>query len=134
MIIDFANLLLYGAFTGLIIGMCAAIAIRFYIPKLIENEKLTLKNDLEKWINSETGQKAVYMLGGLAAAGMKGGLGLNIKGGKFKIENILAELFGRYAQEKILPKLLDTPQNTPNLPDQAKKIVDSKHLGYKSKY
>ena len=119
---------LYGTFTGVIISLFTLIAMRFYLPKLIKNEKNLMKNELEYWLNSETGQKALYMIGGLVSSGMRSGLGLNVKGGKFKLENIIAQLVGSYVEKRIIPSLGNQPEFQPNLPQQPNKSA------LKSKY
>ena len=96
----------------LTLGIYVAISeasIYFLARKLIENEKKRLKTELEAWLNSENGQKALFSIGALMAAGMKSGMGLTQKGGKFKMEDLIGQIIGSFIQKQI-PNLISQEQ------------------------
>ena len=70
------------------------------LPKTIENYKLELKKELEMWLNSETGAKALYQIGALIGHGASTGLGIQKTGGKFKWENLLGDIVTSYLKGK----------------------------------
>lgn len=69
-------------------------------PEIIENLKGEIKSDLETWLNSDKGQKALYQIGGLVGHGAVAGAGIQKTGGKFKWENVLGELVTSWIQGK----------------------------------
>lgn len=71
------------------------------IPETVETLKIDVKRDLETWLNSETGQKAIFSIGAIIGNGAKAGFGIGTKGGKFKWQDLAAEV----AREWILPKI-----------------------------
>jgi len=73
----------------------------FDVADELINEQIDIrKADVEKWINSETGQKAFYSVGALIGNGAKAGIGLNTRGGKFKIEDIIAQIAGSFIENR----------------------------------
>lgn len=76
----------------LAIGLLLVRKLQNMIPETVENFKEDAKTELEKWLNSEQGQKALYFIGGLIGNGAATGLGMGKKGGKFKFEDIIGEL------------------------------------------
>jgi len=97
---------------------------------MIENEKEYIISDVENYLNSEKGQKNLFLIGGMLSNGMKTGLGLTAKGGKFKMEDLAAQLIGGFIQQKFL----NNPQNVPNLPNQPQKNINTVAKPFKSKY
>jgi hypothetical protein len=76
-----------------------------------------IKGYLEAWINSEIGQKALFMVGGLIAQGAKGGFGLQKNSGKRGLEGLIIELAGQFIGSKFglstgQPAQEQQPQNT----------------------
>ena len=63
--------------------------------------KLDAKQVAFNWLNSETGQKALFDIGGLIAGGAKTGFGLNKTGGKKGLEGFIMELAGNWLQRKM---------------------------------
>lgn len=59
-----------------------------------------LKADTEQWLNSETGQKAIYQIGGIIGAGAKTGLGLGRGGSKKGLEGLVIDLIGSWLHGK----------------------------------
>lgn len=86
------------------------------LPQITEFLRETIKNDLETWLNSETGQKALYSIGGLIGHGAVAGSRIQKTGGKFKWENLLGDIVSQYIQTKIplIPKV--NPNQNPDLP------------------
>jgi len=90
-----------------------SIVIGYYVltkkaNEMIETNKKTLKNDMEIWLNSETGQKALYSIGALIGNGAKSGIGIQTKSGKFKWQDLIGQIVGSYVQGNILPKIAQT--------------------------
>lgn len=73
--------------------------------KTINFYKNQLKNEAETWLNSESGQKAIYSIGAIIGNGAKAGIGIKTSGGKFKFENLIAEIAGRFIQDRISPNI-----------------------------
>lgn len=78
--------------------------------KTIDFYKKQLKSEAETWLNSETGAKALYSIGMMIAAGGKQSLGLNFKGGKFRWQDIVAQIGIEWAK-KSFPDLIPEPGN-----------------------
>ena len=73
--------------------------------KEVETIKKDLKNEISGWLNSETGQKAIYSIGALIGNGAKAGIGMKNTSGKFKWDNLLGQIVGTYVQNKVIPSL-----------------------------
>lgn len=74
--------------------------------KMIETQKILIKNDVGKWLNSETGQKALYSIGALIGNGARTGIGLQTKTGKFKLQDLIGQIAGQYIQSKVIPNMV----------------------------
>lgn len=88
--------------TCLIVSICIPLSLfslKKYIENLIFDEKQELKAELEAWLNSEKGQKALYMIGALIAQGAKDSLPFISKGGKFKLTDLVAQIAGGAAKK-----------------------------------
>jgi hypothetical protein len=72
-----------------------------HINEMVNPALDDVKKYVEVWLNSETGQKALYMVGGLIAQGAKGGFGLNKQGGKRGIEGMFTDLIGQFIGSKL---------------------------------
>jgi len=70
------------------------------IYSIIIQEKATLKTELEAWINSETGQKAIYGIGALAGSGIMAGTGIQKKSGKFSWQNLVGDVARGWLEKK----------------------------------
>ena len=70
------------------------------VNNIIIQEKAALKTELEAWINSETGQKAIYGIGALAGSGIMAGTGIQKKSGKFSWQNLIGEIAGDWIRKK----------------------------------
>lgn len=77
---------------------------------VISAQKLLLKKEAQEWLNSETGQKALYMIGGLIAAGAKGGLIGQTPRGKGGFQGMIMDLIGNFIGNKISPGTALQPQ------------------------
>lgn len=62
------------------------------VYSIISEEKASLKTELEAWLNSETGQRAIYGIGSLAGAGIMSGTGIQKKSGKFSWQNLVGDI------------------------------------------
>lgn len=69
------------------------------IPIIIAEQKALLKHDLEEWLNSEKGTKALYGIGALVAQGAKDSLPFISKGGKFKWQDLVGQIAGKAASK-----------------------------------
>jgi len=130
MILNFLNVFAYSIITALILVVFLLYTLKKTIPNMIENEKEYIISDVENYLNSEKGQKNLFLIGGMLSNGMKTGLGLTAKGGKFKMEDLAAQLIGGFIQQKFL----NNPQNVPNLPNQPQKNINTVAKPFKSKY
>ena len=81
------------------------------VEKTINFYKKQLKDEAEKWLNSETGTKALYSVGVMVGNGAKDSIGLGSKGGKFKWQDLLAQIGVEWAR-KSLPVLNLAPGDT----------------------
>jgi hypothetical protein len=72
-----------------------------HIQKMVIPIADDVKAYVEAWLNSETGQKALFMVGGIIAQGAKSGFGIQKSGGKRGIEGMVMELVGSFIQSKI---------------------------------
>jgi len=88
----------------ILLGFIAYLSIRKLrnmIPETIESLKIDVKKEFEAWLNSETGQRAIYTIGAIIGNGAKEGFGMGKKGGKFKWQDLLGEIIGGYAKQKL---------------------------------
>ena len=69
------------------------------IPALILEQKAVLKHELEEWLNSEKGTKALYAIGALVAQGAKDSMPFISKGGKFKWQDLIGQIAGGAAKK-----------------------------------
>jgi len=68
------------------------------VMKLAKN---SLKTELLNYIGTEDGAKMLYAIGALLGNGAKAGLGFNIKGGKFKWQDLLGEIAGGFIKKTL---------------------------------
>ena len=88
----------------------------FDVADELINEQIDIrKADVEKWINSETGQKAFYSVGALIGNGAKAGIGLSGGRGKFKSEDVVAQIAGSFIENRF-PMKNNGDTNVPNTP------------------
>jgi len=90
---------------GVISGLMLLIGTMYISKKLektIESEKKKAKTEIQAWLNSENGQKALFTIGAIIGNGAKSGFGLTQKTGKFKMEDLIGQIVGNY----VLPKVL----------------------------
>lgn len=101
---------LVSAVLGVIIGAWLVKRMVFSREKTLEMAKPCIeyvKASFLTWIQTEQAAKLLYQVGGVIASGAKSGFGLNPRGGKFKIEDIIGQLIGKYAEgaiQKFLPQ------------------------------
>lgn len=76
--------------------------------RMLKDAKASLKLELEAWLNSEKGQKALFSVGALIANGAKSGFNLNVPRGKGGFEGLIMNIIGKWIGEKI-------PQNSAGL-------------------
>ncbi len=69
------------------------------VPNIIGEQKAALKRELEDWLNSEKGAKALYSIGVLIAQGAKDSLPFISKGGKFKWTDLIGQIAGKAASK-----------------------------------
>lgn len=83
------------------------------IPDIINQEKADLRLEIEEWLNSEKGQKTLYMVGALIAQGAKDSLPFISKGGKFKWQDLIGQIAGKAASKFLGVELpgQEQPQN-----------------------
>lgn len=74
-------------------------SLKKYVENLISEQKAELKAELEAWLNSEKGQKALYTIGALVAQGAKDSMPFISKGGKFKMTDLIAQIAGGAAKK-----------------------------------
>lgn len=66
------------------------------VMKLAKN---SLKTEILDYLHTEEGAKMLYAIGALLGNGAKAGLGFNIKGGKFKWQDLLGEIAGGFIKK-----------------------------------
>jgi len=94
------------------------------IYSIIEEQKASLKTELEAWINSDVGQKAIYGIGALAGSGIMAGTGIQKKSGKFSWQNLISEIAGDWIRKRARlggeRKILNTHKPPHNIIPDAK--------------
>lgn len=92
------------ALNGVIASICLLVGLYIMLKtglfssemdKLINNFLVKAQNDTEL-------QKRLFAIGGIIGQGIKTGAGINAKGGKFKIENLLGEVAGKWIEQTFL--------------------------------
>lgn len=63
-------------------------------------------------------QKRLYLIGGLVGQGIKSGVGLNVKGGKMKMDDIATQLLGGFANMLMQGMAQKQAQNQPQTGQQ----------------
>jgi len=97
-----------------VMSLISALIVYFLLEKkaekTIEKYKKELKIEAESWLNSDNGQKAIYSIGAIIGNGAKAGFGISTRGGKFKLENLVSEIAGKWIQERFIPQGNQTMQ------------------------
>ena len=79
----------------------------------IELQKHSIKQELEVWLNSETGKTALYSIGSLLGAGIKDQI-ITKGASKTNLKAIGAEILGDYVKRFLhVPQSNETPQSEP---------------------
>lgn len=107
---------------GFFVTKIIKIELKKEIPYIIEDLKDQLKHDAEGWLNSETGQKALYQIGGLIGTGARSGLGLQKRGGKRGLMDVAIELGSEFLKGR-LGKSSPSPSGSPPPPPKTKRSV-----------
>lgn len=89
---DLLLILASGAISGLSAGIVGYL--------LLNHTKKALKTELEAWLNSEKGQKAIYQIGVLLGNAIKQGVGLQTKGGSLKLDNLIGQAIAGFIQNR----------------------------------
>lgn len=116
-------ILLNSALTGIFTSLCIGIYFSFKVPIMVENLQNELKAELQEWLNSEKGQKAIYSIGALIGSGATAGTGLKKSGGKFSFEGLIGQLIGSFLQKGL-----------PGAADQGPPAVNQESVKFKSEY
>ena len=96
-----------------------SVSIGSYITFKIIKKKL--KQEAETWLNSETGQKALYSIGAMIAQGAKDSIPFVSKGGKFKWQDILVQVGLGWAKSKgLIPDLQKNEGENPSTNPETK--------------
>lgn len=77
----------------------------YIVAKKIKNDAI---DDVLGYLESDEGLKYIYKLGVVAGSGVRQGVGLGKKGGKFSMEDIVGQAIGGFIQN-IMPQ-----QNQPS--------------------
>lgn len=75
--------------------------------------KRDAKRQIEEWINSDIGQKAIYSIGILLGNAIKQGVGITGSGGKMKMENIIMQGIAGFIQGKLGAVVNPNPYEQP---------------------
>jgi len=67
----------------------------YVIARKLKNDAI---DDVLGYFESEDGLKYIYKLGVVAGSGLMKGTGINIKGKKFKIEDVIGQIIAGYAE------------------------------------
>ncbi len=92
---------LYGVFSVLLGTLIATFILEFRAKKLINQYKKELKQEAEAWLNSETGQKAIFQIGAIIGNGAKAGLGMTTKSGKFRWQDLAGQVLSQWIQGRM---------------------------------
>lgn len=96
-------------------GLIGSLTIFFLAKRAFSHEKIldisqkVIDETLDRMVNVPELQKRVYMLGVLVGNGVKSGIGIGTKRGKFKFEDLLAEGASILLQT-VLPKAVQQKQ------------------------
>jgi hypothetical protein len=85
-----------------------------FLNEIIEESAFNLVKEAQ---TNENFQKDLYTIGGLIGSGAKGGLGITNKSGRFKWQDIAAELAAKWIENGITGSSSPSPATpTPSLP------------------
>ena len=101
----------------ILFSACLIIFIYFYIKRLdIIDEILqsSLENVIKRFNEDEEMQKSLYQIGGILGQGVKGGMGISTpKSGRFKWQDLVAELAGQWFQKTMINNPSPPPEPSP---------------------
>lgn len=111
-----------------VMSVLSALLVYYLLQKKAEKTvnfyKNQLKTEVEGWLNSETGAKALYGVGMMLGQGAKQSIGIGTKGGKMKWTDLLAQIGINWAQKNL--NLGNLGQTGPG------QLLNSKSLNKKS--
>jgi hypothetical protein len=110
--LDYLGVVVSGVITGVTVLIGITVGTKLLVKQIkteIFGAKSELKDELEKWLNSENGKMALFQIGGLLGQGIKTGVGLDKGKGKGGLEGLVLELAGRFLGNK-----LGAPSTTEN--------------------
>jgi len=82
------------------------------IGEIIDGEKALIKDEVEKWLNSEAGVKALHSIGSIIGNGAISGAGIPKTSGKFKWQNLIGDIASQFITGKLkLPASVGSTQN-----------------------
>lgn len=81
--------------------------------EIISVEKAGVKEDLQKYVNTEDFQKALYQIGGIFGAGATKGLGLRKGSGRMSMKGIITDLITGFVEKR-----MEKPPGIQNLKSQ----------------
>lgn len=81
-------------------GSIGAIATVIVVKTMFSSANLTsqVKKIMNEMLNNAESQKQLYALGVLVGSGIRSGVGLNPKAGKFKFEDLIQQGIGMFLQ------------------------------------
>ena len=82
-------------------SICSPIATYIIAKKIMKDTKDDIIDEVFDIIQTEDGQKFLYSVGALIGNGIKTGVGISGKGGKFKLQDVLMSAVGQFIQSKI---------------------------------
>ena len=83
---------------GEIIGLISLLLFpicTYLVAKKLKNDAI---DDVLGYFESEDGLKYIYKLGVVAGSGLMKGTGINLKGKKFKLEDVIGQIIAGYAE------------------------------------
>jgi len=92
----------------------------------VEDFKFTVIEEVKSYVQTEEFAKLLYQVGGLIGNGAKSGFGLQKRGGKMGLQDLIMGIAGNYLQQKIGVSI-DTGEQ-PQAPQ------DNTNVTLKSKY
>lgn len=124
---SYIDAILNATLTGIITSIILYATMKYLVPRMIEDTKNDIKDDIQEWLNTENGQKAIYLIGTLIGNGAKAGIGLSKGSGKFKMEDLIGQAIGSFLQGGmggLMPQQQgsEQPQQTPQQGEQKLKF------------
>jgi len=99
-----------------IVGWILAPIMTYVIAKsMLNTDKIIeiVEDLLDETATNDQFKAKVFAIGALLGSGIASGTGLQAKGGKFKWQDLAAQIIGQYAQKFLAKQTTETPEANP---------------------